>query len=281
MEKIFDIISKNYDSYTKGQQIIAGYIMENYDESAFMTLEQLASSAGVSTTSVIRFSRELGYDGYTSMQRALRLDLRNKAAIPADSINSSPIPDDSLLHQVIFNDINNIEQTFNHLDPKAVERASDIIGNAGELYILGLRRSYSLSVYAFSRLSQVRQNVRLIGTPGLNYPEEIASIEKGDACLSFLFPRYSHTTISLLDFMRNLGMKTIVVTSMNHIAIDRYADVVLPCETRCFLEKTSYVAPISLINYLTALYMQNHQDSAQAMLSKAESIYATGSFLGL
>ncbi len=76
-------------------------------------------------------------------------------------------------------------------------------------------------------------------------------------------------------------MKTIVVTSMNHIAIDRYADVVLPCETRCFLEKTSYVAPISLINYLTALYMQNHQDSAQEMLSKAESIYAAGSFLGL
>ena len=281
MEKIIDIIQKDFDSYTKGHQAIASYITENYDESAFMTLEQLSSAVGVSTTSVIRFSRVLGYDGYASMQKALRLDLRNKTSyseLPEPRLQAS---DNDLLRQMVSNDINNIEQTFNHLDPKAVEHASDIIGNAGELYILGLRRSYSLSVYAFSRLSQVRQNVRLIGTPGLNYPEEIASIEKGDACLAFLFPRYSHTTISLLDFMRNLGMKTIVVTSMNHIAIDRYADVVLPCETRCFLEKTSYVAPISLINYLTALYMQNHQDSAQEMLSKAESIYATGSFLGL
>ena len=281
MEKIFDIISKNYDSYTKGQQIIAGYIIENYDESAFITLEQLASSAGVSTTSVIRFSRELGYDGYTSMQKALRLDLRNKAAIPADSINNSPIPDDSLLHQVIFNDINNIEQTFKYMDPHSIAEASDIIASARELYILGLRRSYSLSVYAFSRLSQVRRGVRLIGTPGLNYPEEISSIESGDACLAFLFPRYSHTTISLLDFMRNLGMKTIVVTSMNHIAIDRYADIILPCETRCFLEKTSYAAPMSLVNYLTALYINNNHDSSHEMLEKAESIYATGSFVGL
>ena len=281
MEKIIDIIQKDFDSYTKGHQAIAGYIMENYDESAFMTLEQLSSAVGVSTTSVIRFSRVLGYDGYSSMQKALRLDLRNKTSyseLPEPRLRAS---DNDLLRQMVSNDINNIEQTFNHLDPESVELASDIIGNAGELYILGLRRSYSLSVYAFSRLSQVRQHVRLIGTPGLNYPEEISSIEKGDACLAFLFPRYSHTTISLLDFMRNLGMKTIVVTSMNHIAIDRYADVVLPCETRCFLEKTSYVAPISLINYLTALYMQNHQDSAQEMLSKAESIYAAGSFLGL
>ena len=75
MDKIHDIIAHRFDTYTKSHRAVAGFISENYDESAFMTLEQLAAAAGVSTTTVVRFAKDLGFPGYSEMQNALRADL--------------------------------------------------------------------------------------------------------------------------------------------------------------------------------------------------------------
>ena len=54
----------NYWKLTKTEQKIADYITEHNSGVAFQTLGEVAGAAGVSTTSVIRFARELGYDGF-------------------------------------------------------------------------------------------------------------------------------------------------------------------------------------------------------------------------
>ncbi len=281
MERIIDLIRKDYESYTRGQKTIANYLNDNYDEAAFMTLEQFSNSAGVSTTSVIRFARTLGFDGYSSMQDALRIDLRSKATVPDPVELSMEIPNDEVLKQVFYTDISNIEKTYKQISTEDVSHCVDLITNAGNIYILGLRRSFSLAVYAYSRLAQVRSNVRLIEATGLNYPEEIINVQPTDILLTFLFPRYSRTTLELLKYMRSLGIKTIIVTSENHVALDSLADYLLPCQTRCISGKTSYVAPLSVVNYILALYVSRNPDAAYDMRTKTENILVKSTLLGL
>jgi len=52
--------------------------MEHSDIFAFCTLEDVAMKIGVSTTTIIRFARTLGYNGYSDMQK----DIQKKAACP-------------------------------------------------------------------------------------------------------------------------------------------------------------------------------------------------------
>ncbi len=65
-------------SFSKGQKLIARFILEDYDKAAFMTASKLGKTVQVSESTVVRFATQLGYDGYPSMQRALQEMIRGK-----------------------------------------------------------------------------------------------------------------------------------------------------------------------------------------------------------
>ena len=70
---------------TKTQRIIAEYVLDNASEACFMTSTEIALKLGVSESSVIRFSRTIGFDGFMDFQKALRKDYQQyHDPIPAD-----------------------------------------------------------------------------------------------------------------------------------------------------------------------------------------------------
>ena len=69
---ILSFLQSNLPSFSKGQRLIAKYILEFYDKAAFMTANKLGKAVGVSESTVVRFAVELGYDGYHKMQKALK-----------------------------------------------------------------------------------------------------------------------------------------------------------------------------------------------------------------
>ncbi len=142
---------------------MANYVQEKYEDVAFETLEKLAAKAGVSTTTVIRFSRALGY---SEIQEAIRL-----------------------------------------------------ISGAKNIYVLGMRSSFSLAHYMVSRLGEIKKNVHFVQLTGLIYPEEIVSADVGDVCIAYIFPRYSKTGINILAWMRSRGVKIVLITSNNNLPV--------------------------------------------------------------
>ena len=63
---ILSHIREQHRSFSKGQKLIANYILEAYDKAAFMTACKLGKTVGVSESTVVRFAVELGYDGFRS-----------------------------------------------------------------------------------------------------------------------------------------------------------------------------------------------------------------------
>lgn len=75
-------INECFDNLTRSQKTVAVYFMEHSDTFAFCTLEDVAMKIGVSTTTIIRFARMLGYNGYSDMQK----DIQKKSARPRTSL---------------------------------------------------------------------------------------------------------------------------------------------------------------------------------------------------
>ncbi len=65
-------IREYYDHLSRSYRRVADFIMSNYYEVSFMTAAQLASSVGVDTTTVVRFSQRLGYNGYPELLNDIR-----------------------------------------------------------------------------------------------------------------------------------------------------------------------------------------------------------------
>ena len=72
------IIQIKFPRLSKGQKLIAEYILKNYDKAAFMTAAKLGDSVGVSESTVVRFANELGFTGYPKLQKALQELIKNK-----------------------------------------------------------------------------------------------------------------------------------------------------------------------------------------------------------
>ena len=71
-------IKERYAKMSKGQKLLADYIMDNYDKAVFLTASRLGKTVGVSESTVVRFATQLGYEGYPEFQEALEELVRNK-----------------------------------------------------------------------------------------------------------------------------------------------------------------------------------------------------------
>lgn len=94
-------IRNAYEHLTNIQRTIADYFLEHLDTIPFKRLEELADLIGVSTTSVIRFTRSIGYQGYGDMQQELQQSILGKASLPErlkSSIQAKGITTCSCVH---------------------------------------------------------------------------------------------------------------------------------------------------------------------------------------
>lgn len=282
MEDFFNKLTIDYDSFTHSQKAIANYLIENQDNVAFDTLEDLSEKIGVSTTTVIRFSRVLGYHGYSDMQKDIQNNVRTKTALPDrfDKTNLQ-IPKNQLLQHSFSNDMNNIQKTLSLQKDQDLEQCIQLISQAENLFVLGMRASFSIAHYFASRVGEIKSNVHLISSTGMIYPEEINSAQEGDVCVAYIFPRYSKTATTILSWFRNCGVKIILITSQNVTSVMGYGDIILPCTISSVYYKNSYAAPLCLTNFLIAALAQAAPEEARRMLERTENILSQGFFLGL
>src|SRR6201991_1342994 len=57
-------IRARFDEFSRSQKDVAQYIVDHLDEVAFQTAEELARRANTSSSTVVRFSQALGFEGF-------------------------------------------------------------------------------------------------------------------------------------------------------------------------------------------------------------------------
>ena len=277
MVEILQKITDVFDNLTPSQKTVANFVIENINNIAFITLEDLAQKIGVSTTTVIRFARMLGYSGYSDMQMDIQKHIKEKVSLP-ERLND--VAHSTKCNQLLVDTFNNNETLVN-LSEEDLEEAISTIISGKTIYILGQRSSFALSHYMASRLAQIKKNVRLIQAVGMIYPEEIVGAEAGDVCIAYMFPRYSKMVANILLWLKKNGVKIILFTSPGYSDIETYGDIILPCNVKGISFKNSFVAPMCLSDYLVASIAFEDYTNAMDILSKTEDILSQGYYLGL
>jgi len=76
MENIQDLIVKNYSNFTDSDRYIAKYILNHDDVALSSTIEELAEYCSVSKSTIIRFTKKLGLDGFSELKVLLKMNKR-------------------------------------------------------------------------------------------------------------------------------------------------------------------------------------------------------------
>lgn len=282
MSDFFDNVRKLYGGLTNTQKQVADFMLEHPDVIAFKRLEELSMMIGVSTTSVIRFARSIGYKGYADMQQDIQQSIVGKASLPdrlIDAVKSTK--QDQLLIDSFKRDIDNIASTLHLLSEDDLAKAVSSIIAAQNIYVLGTRGNFSVAHYLGYRLSQIKRGVHLVSGLSMDYPEEIASIRRGDVCIAFLTPRYSRMTANLVAWMKKRGVMIILFTKEGSSEINLYGDIILPCRTDGISYKSSLIALFAVCNYILAAVVPQNHDESMEVLAQTEELLGQGFFLGL
>ena len=200
---LLENIRSGYDTFSKGQKRIAGYILDNYVSAAYMTAARLSKETGVSESTVVRFATELGYEGYPEMQSALQGMLKNRLT-PVQRINlaAERIGDD-ILGATLRADIANLKATLAQTDRDNFAAIVDMLLYAKTIYIVGNRSSTSLANFMYFYFSIISDKARLVqNASGSDIFEQLLRIDEGDVLVAISFPRYSRRTVDAIRARR-------------------------------------------------------------------------------
>ena len=261
-----------YEKFSKGQRLLADYIIENYDKAVFLTAAKLGEVVGVSESTVVRFATQLGYSGYPGFQKALEELVRNKLnSIQRMEVTYGRISQSEILETVLQSDIEKIKVTLTNIDQSAFDRAVDTILQARKIYVIGIRSCAPLANFLQFYLNFLFDNVILVNTNcSSEIFEQLIRIGQEDAIIGISFPRYSQLTRKALSFSKKREAK---VTDSERSPMTEYSDCNLIARSDMASIADSLVAPLSVINALVVALCMKKQKEMRRTLAFLEEIW--------
>ncbi len=268
-------IQDNMSSFSKGQKLIARFILDSYDKAAFMTACKLGKTVNVSESTVVRFAAELGYDGYPSMQKALQEMIRNKlTSVQRIEVSNDRIGNQDILSMVMQSDIEKIRITLDETDRDSFDRAVEAITSGKKIYILGVRSASALANFISFYFTLIFDNVIHVDTTSISEVfEQVMRIGPGDVFLGLSFPRYSKRTVKAMQYAHDRGAKVVAITDSAASPLAAISDVALYAKSDMASFVDSLVAPLSLVNALIVACSRKNDNHLQATFSKLEKIW--------
>ena len=272
---LLEHIQNMSSGFSKGQRMIAQYIIHHYDKATFMTASKLGATVGVSESTVVRFASELGYEGYPQLQKALQELIRNRlTSVQRMELSNEQLGNNDILQKVLTMDIDKIRRTLEETSHADFGAAVDTINQARTIYIMGIRSSEALSDFLYYYFKLIFENVRLIGkTSASELFEQLLRIDERDVIIGISFPRYSARTVKAMKYAKDCGAKVVAITDSLRSPLTPFADHTLVAQSAMTSFVDSLVAPLSLINALIAAVGRKRSKEVFETFQKLESIW--------
>ena len=273
-KQLINNIQAQYPRFSKGQKLIAKYILENYDKVAFMTACKLGDIVGVSESTVVRFANALGYSGYPKLQAALQELIKNKLTTVQRVEMAKEYNDDStILNKVLKSDIDNIKTTMDEIDIKAFEESANKLLKANKIYVIGMRSSFVISQYLGFYLNIIHDNVQIIRMDMGDAFEQIVRVGKDDVVLAISFPRYSKKSYQVVSYAKEKGAHIISLTDSVFAPVASIADNVLLVKSNMASFVDSLVPALSVANALIISVGMKEKEELKVCFDDLEHIW--------
>lgn len=267
-------IQVKFPRLSKGQKLIAEYILKHYDKAAFMTAAKLGVSVGVSESTVVRFANELGFSGYPKLQKALQELIKNKlTTVQRIELSNDYINEESALKGVLKSDIENIRNTLEKINQKTFEDVVNKLFEAKKIYIIGLRSSTALAEFLGFYLNLILDNVNVVGYGMSDIFEQMINVSEDDLVIGIGFPRYAARTIEALSFAQSRNAKVVAITDSLLSPLAARADYTLIAQSNMASFVDSLVAPLSVINALIISVGMREKEKISETFNNLEGIW--------
>lgn len=266
-------IQEHFDDFSRSQKDVARYIVDHLDEAAFLTAEELARRAATSSSTVVRFSQALGFEGYPELQQAAIEEYRLSAA-GASAAPSRPLFgfDHSEFEGSLGADHANIEETARRLSREDIESAVASLADAQRVVIVGVDQMAFFAAYLRHTLSLLDIRAEIVSSAAGESLKRLGAIDAESVVLILSGGRAHPLLLRALKLARHREAKVMSISDATLSEVGSKADLSLYYSSNSPSFSRSNVALMALVQALAyGVYSRDeaaHRDRIRAFKLK-------------
>jgi DNA-binding MurR/RpiR family transcriptional regulator len=246
-------IRARFDEFSRSQKDVAQYIVDHLDEAAFQTAEELARRACTSSSTVVRFSQALGFEGFPELQQAARDEYRRRPAGINGGIGAAA-PLFSLDHTefeaALAADHVNVEDTAHKLSRSDVEAAIDAIVSAEKVVIAGTDQMAFFASYLRHLLMLLDLRAEIVASPSQEALGRLSRIDEQTLVIGLSAGRPHPLITRTMKLARHRKAPTMAITDATLSEVARLARIRLYYSSNTPAFVRSHTALLALIQAL-------------------------------
>ena len=259
-------IQARFDEFSRSQKDVAQYIVDHLDEVAFQTAEELARRANTSSSTVVRFSQALGFEGFPELQqlrargvpppsRRRRTATARRAAEPLFSL------DQNEFETAIAADHVNVEDTARKVSRCDVEAAIEAIADAERVLIAGTDQMAFFATYLRHLLMLLDLRAEIVASPSQEALSRLGRIDDATLVIGLSAGRPHPLVVRAMKLARHRKARTIAITDATLSEVAKLAQIRLYYSSNSPAYVRSHTALLSMIQALA--YGVYSRDAAQ------------------
>ncbi len=253
----------------------ARFALDNPDRIALVSMRQAALECGVTSPTMLRLSRQVGFHSYNDFRSAFQdALLKDGFGARAGALRETGAGQGqaSLVGQIADAAVGNLERSLGALDQEALARMVEIIMDEGTTYVVAASSAHWVAV--------LLQSTARMALPGLRVPradtgfllESLGAVGPGDSVLAISIAPYARSTVEALRFARERGAACLVITDRRSSPLLEFADCWLLAGAESPHYYPSWVAVVALTEVLLATIVSRSDKAVLERISEMERL---------
>jgi DNA-binding MurR/RpiR family transcriptional regulator len=232
-QTLSDYIQARFDEFSRSQKDVAQYIVDHLDDVAFATAEELARRANTSSSTVVRFSQALGFDGYPELQQAAIEEYRHKVAEQAGEGNGGSGAaalfnfDHSEFEASLGADYSNIEETARSLTREQVEASVSAIATSRRVLIVGVEQMAFFASYLRHLLGLLDVRAEIVASPNQDNIQRLSRMDEETLLVVLTAGRAHPLILRALKLARHRRARTLSITDATLSDVAEHSELML------------------------------------------------------
>ncbi len=271
-----DLLDDRKADLTPAERLLSDILLRDYPVAGLQSITKLAEAAGVSTPTVIRLARKLGFDGYPELQAALREEASAQIKQPILKRESWPAgqkgsPAFRSFAEAVFDNLNH---TIERLDPMSFNAVVRCLADPKRSIVLsGGRITRSNADYFYNHLQIIRPGVTLLSQSPNVWPQYLLDMGPKSVLVIFDIRRYERDLGKLAQLARDKGAVIVLLTDQWGSPISKIADHTFNAAVEVPSSWDSTLAINLIVEALIAEVQTQRWDKAKDRIEALEEMF--------
>lgn len=255
--------------------LAARYALDHPDRVALNSMRATATAADVTSTTMLRLARQLGFESYDGFRASFQNELvatgfgTRAGALRGGSVENVG---DSVSDRIFETAERNLATTLAHLDQALFDEAAEAMRQAPDCYLIGSASMFWLASIIKTTGSMVLGNLRLVGVEFAIAGEMLGGLTSRDTVLCLGINPCATRTVDAMRYAQARGARTIAITDRPSSPLAAGADHAFFAQTESPHYYPSMVSLIAVIETLMATIVATGDGRELEMVERFETL---------